>query len=139
MGMSKGVGDGESVHLSFLRENRGEIFVYQRGSDSGGMLVKPRFMRDPCFSKQWDKVPVVSESDCWATFKQGYLVFGRGSSVVSFPSTSLCQSSGRDVHWIEDIGPILEALSQMTWKEWGLYRQYVTGGGLIRDWLEQVA
>ena len=28
--------------------------------------------------------------------------------------------------------------SQMTWKEWGLYRQYVTGGGLIRDWLEQV-
>ena len=139
MGMSKGMGDGESVHLSFLRENRGEIFVYQRGSDSGGMLVKPRFMRDPCFSKQWDKVPVVSESDCWATFKQGYLVFGRGSSVVSFPSTSLCQSSGRDVHWIEDIGPILEALSQMTWKEWGMYRQYVTGGGLIRDWLEQVA
>ena len=48
-------------------------------------------------------------------------------------------SSGRDVHWIEDIGPILEALSQMTWKEWGLYRQYVIGGGLIRDWLEQVA
>jgi len=27
----------------------------------------------------------------------------------------------------------------MTWKEWGMYRQYVTGGGLIRDWLEQVA
>ena len=73
MGMSKGVGDGESARLSFLRENRGEIFVYQRGSDSGGMLVKPRFMRDPCFSKQWDKVPVVSESDCWATFKQGVL------------------------------------------------------------------
>ena len=48
MGMSKGMGDGESVHLSFLRENRCEIFVYQRGSDSGGMLVKPRFMRDPC-------------------------------------------------------------------------------------------
>ena len=37
------------------------------------------------------------------------------------------------------MGPILEALSQMTWKEWGMYRQYVTGGGLIRDWLEQVA
>ena len=64
---------------------------------------------------------------------------GDGESVVSFPSTFLCQSSGRDVHWIEDIGPILEALSQMTWKEWGLYRQYVIGGGLIRDWLEQVA
>jgi hypothetical protein len=139
MGMSTCMGDGESVHLSFLKENRGEIFIYQRGSDSGGKLVRPRFMRDPCFSKQWDKVPVVSESDCWATFKQGYLVFGRGSSVVSFPSTSLCQSSGRDVHWIEDIGPILEALSQMTWKEWGLYRQYVTGGGLIRDCFEQVA
>ena len=54
-----------------------------------------------------------------------------GESVVSFPSTSLCQSSGRDVHWIEDIGPILEVLSQMTWKEWGLYRQYVIGRGLI--------
>ena len=53
-------------------------------------------------------------------------------------STSVCQSSGKDVHWIEDIGPILEALSQMTWKEWGMYRQYVTVG-LIRDWLEQVA
>ena len=27
----------------------------------------------------------------------------------------------------------------MTWKEWGMYRQYVIGGGLIRDWLEQVS
>ena len=90
-------------------------------------------MRDPCFSRLSDKVSVVSKSNCWATFKQGYMVFGRGSSVGFFPSTSLCQSSGRVVHWIEDIVPILEALSQMTWKEWGLYCQYMNGGGLIRD------
>ena len=43
------------------------------------------------------------------------------------------------MHWVEDIGSILEALAQMTWKEWGMDRQYVIVGGLIQDWLEQVA
>ena len=41
------------------------------------------------------------------------------------------------IHSPPSIDPV--ALSQMTWKEWGMYRQYVTGGMLIKDWLEQVA